>query len=81
MDELPVPEQQNTAPGWHSLDINEVFSRIDSSRGGLSRDNAATRLQRYGSNHLSPPNNAPPWLALLPNSTMHCPRISYLRNL
>ena len=42
-------------PFWHSQALQTVFERIESSRAGLSQNNAAERLNHYGPNRLKPP--------------------------
>ncbi|MFP3952119.1 MAG: cation-translocating P-type ATPase [Candidatus Bathyarchaeia archaeon] len=37
---------------WHSLDIEEVVESLDTSRGGISDEEAERRLEVYGSNEL-----------------------------
>lgn len=37
---------------WHSLDIDEIFSELDSSLEGVTEDQARNRLKKYGPNIL-----------------------------
>ena len=39
---------------WHSLPVEAVLDRLDSSPEGLSTDEAARRLERFGPNRLKP---------------------------
>ncbi len=41
-----------TGPAWHWLDIDEVFTRLESAPGGLASEEAARRLAQYGPNEL-----------------------------
>jgi magnesium-transporting ATPase (P-type) len=45
--------QETTA--WHSLEADDALRRLDSRREGLSGDEAAQRLARYGPNRLPEP--------------------------
>ena len=40
------------APSWHALQIDEVLRRLETTRRGLSDDEIAGRLARYGPNRL-----------------------------
>lgn len=37
---------------WHSLEINEIFSKLKTAKSGLSFDEAKKRLEKYGPNKL-----------------------------
>src|SRR5688572_6815438 len=51
---------------WHSLDVDEVARALETSPGaGLSRRDAAGRLERYGANELAAPRAVAPWKLLL----------------
>jgi len=51
--EAITPEASKDTPSWHSMDVSEVLSRLDSSpEDGLSAAEAASRLQKYGLNTL-----------------------------
>jgi len=45
---------------WHSLNINDVFTKLSSSSAGLSSSEAQERQQEYGLNKL-PSRKAPSW--------------------
>ena len=51
---MEVPRQPPSAPGWHSLPVDDVFSRLGSGSGGLSPEDAARRLTDVGPNRLPP---------------------------
>jgi calcium-translocating P-type ATPase len=40
---------------WHALSVEESLGRLDVSREGLSEQEAALRLDRFGPNRLTPP--------------------------
>jgi len=49
----PSHVQAQSILPWHLLDLSEVLQRLDASpTQGLAREEAATRLQRYGKNSL-----------------------------
>ncbi|MDR4509629.1 MAG: cation-transporting P-type ATPase [Candidatus Brocadiaceae bacterium] len=50
-------KQINTADciHWHAMDIEEVFSKIESIPEGLTQAEAEQRLLKYGANRLTPP--------------------------
>jgi Ca2+-transporting ATPase len=37
---------------WHSLDITTIFNKLSTSRKSLNEDEAAQRLETYGTNEL-----------------------------
>lgn len=37
---------------WHSLEVDDVLKRLNTSVQGLNREEAATRLEKYGFNEL-----------------------------
>lgn len=43
---------EQSAPAWHTLDVDTVLTRIDSSRDGLDATDAANRLAHVGPNEL-----------------------------
>jgi P-type Ca2+ transporter type 2C len=59
-----VPADHTLAPSWHGMDVATVEARLDTTTHGLSRDEAAARLRRFGPNRLeeAPP---PSWLVLV----------------
>ncbi|MEW8467297.1 MAG: cation-transporting P-type ATPase, partial [Candidatus Thiodiazotropha sp.] len=50
---------------WHTIDVDTLLQRIDSSVSGLSMDEAALRLQRYGPNRLPEPKPRHPLVRFL----------------
>jgi magnesium-transporting ATPase (P-type) len=54
------PGSQVRPVAWHSLEVEEVASRLLSSAEGLSVEEAQGRLARYGPNRLSPPKKRGP---------------------
>jgi len=50
---------------WHQLGVDEVLARLGTSRQGLSEEEAARRLARYGPNKLASAERALPLLILL----------------
>ena len=52
-------------PPWHSLSADAVCERLGSGRQGLSREEAALRLQRHGANTLPEARVRPAWQRLL----------------
>ena len=44
-----------TPPAWHTSNPSEVFSQLDTSRSGLSEEEAERRLERHGANRLPAP--------------------------
>jgi P-type Ca2+ transporter type 2C len=49
--DTPPTIQAPTIP-WHALGIEDTLSRLETSQQGLSQDEVAKRLQRYGLNEL-----------------------------
>ena len=45
-------------PRWHALDEHEIFARLETSRGGLTAEEAVRRLAQFGPNIL--PARKPP---------------------
>ena len=56
-------EQQQTL--WHAHDASGVLAKLESSRDGLSAQEAAARLQRYGPNRLEVTPPASAWSILV----------------
>jgi Ca2+-transporting ATPase len=50
---------------WHTQPLEQVFSRLDASRRGLSITEAARRLQEAGPNEIGKTERASPWGLLL----------------
>ncbi len=55
----------NRQTSWHTLPIEEVFSRLEAPPTGLSSDTATQRLAVYGDNELREPERVSPWWLLL----------------
>ncbi|MES0279193.1 MAG: HAD-IC family P-type ATPase, partial [Dehalococcoidales bacterium] len=47
-------------PRWHNLSQEEALNRLGSRRAGLTEDEAARRLERYGANELKRSRRTPP---------------------
>lgn len=45
---------------WHTLTADEVGHQLDSTKGGLSAEEAGRRLTQYGPNRLAPPKRRGP---------------------
>jgi magnesium-transporting ATPase (P-type) len=45
---------------WHTLEIVDALSIVESSEKGLTEEEAGKRLSRYGPNRLSPPKKRGP---------------------
>src|SRR4030042_2380831 len=54
---------------WHALSVEETFQRLESGPQGLSRDEAARRLERFGPNALRESKGTPAWKMLLSQFT------------
>ncbi|MCW8915563.1 MAG: cation-transporting P-type ATPase [Magnetovibrio sp.] len=47
-----VPELHETGPVWHALEVDGVLGVLDTSAQGLSAEEAAARIKKYGYNQL-----------------------------
>ncbi|MGM0813341.1 cation-transporting P-type ATPase [Thioalkalivibrio sp.] len=47
-------------PPWHALQVDEALERLESDTGGLGREAARERLERYGPNRLPAPERTGP---------------------
>lgn len=58
-------DQKTQKSDWHAERLEEVFSKLQSEREGLSQREAQSRLERFGPNRL--PEQAPPtwWMIFL----------------
>ncbi len=56
---------QQTAPPWHTLPVEDVFSLLQSDPAGLTSTEAARRLAQYGPNELQEIRRISPWAILL----------------
>ncbi len=59
-----VPHPDEPTPLWHRYGREEVLRRLDATPGGLSREEAVARLQRFGPNVLRPHQRTPWWRIL-----------------
>ncbi len=55
----------SSGAAWHTLPVTGVFSRIETSERGLTSDEAARRLARYGPNELAAAARISPWSLFL----------------
>ena len=62
---MTSPPTITPAPDWHTQPVDAVFASLESTRSGLTRDEAARRLERYGSNELQATRQVKPWSILL----------------
>lgn len=63
---LPRPEAGGRPPDlWHAWHPEAVADHLGVELNGLSRREAAARLQRFGPNRLEPPTRTPKWRILL----------------
>ncbi|MDO8793066.1 MAG: HAD-IC family P-type ATPase [Vicinamibacterales bacterium] len=58
------PSAENQRP-WHAQPVEEVLDRLETSSKGLSGDEAARRLARFGPNRLPPPPRASAFRVLI----------------
>ncbi len=63
--ETQTDKEAPPARPWHSLGAAEALSLLESGHDGLTADEAARRLARYGHNRLPPPQQRGPLLRLL----------------
>lgn len=61
---------------WHTLDILDVFTEVDSNENGLTTSQATARLEQFGLNKL--PEQKPPSLAVIILRQFHSPLIYIL---
>ncbi|HEU4710554.1 MAG TPA: cation-translocating P-type ATPase [Pyrinomonadaceae bacterium] len=57
--------ETDSSPRWHTLSVDDVFKRLDSNARGLSSDDAAKRLEKFGPNELEAQARVSPWAILL----------------
>ena len=50
---------------WYNLSADEAMARLDSRSGGLSHEEVASRLEKYGHNELEGDDSVSPWRLLL----------------
>lgn len=65
MTERPDAPARGPGPAWHALAPEDALARLESSRDGLSSDEARRRLERYGPNTLRPPKPISAWRILI----------------
>ena len=65
--QAPLPQQQPEEVPLYALPAEEVYRRLDTTPTGLSEDEAARRLIRYGPNELREAKKAPAWRIFLAN--------------
>lgn len=58
------PAQADSSTPFHTLSIESAFSRLKSAPGGLTSDEAARRLARFGPNELQAAHRVTPWQIL-----------------
>ncbi|MES9945948.1 MAG: cation-transporting P-type ATPase [Candidatus Thiodiazotropha sp.] len=58
------PQDSNPTP-WHTVDMQTLFRRVDGDDGGLSKQEATLRLQRFGPNRLAEPQTRHPLVRFL----------------
>ena len=46
---------------WYTMPVEEVWKQLETSPEGLSREEAARRLERYGPNTLKEEKRISPW--------------------
>lgn len=51
--------------GWHAVELKVVLEKILTSEKGLTSEEAAKRLERFGPNRLPPPRPRSWWVRLL----------------
>jgi magnesium-transporting ATPase (P-type) len=56
-----MPDRQEP---WHAQSVDKALERIESSRGGLTREQAESRLQDAGPNTLQTEEGTAPWRLL-----------------
>ena len=52
-------------PVWHTLSVDDVYLHLESGPGGLTRAEAARRLEKYGPNEIEVARRISPWALLL----------------
>ena len=65
MSRLPKTGSRTDSPAWHTLTVEESFSRLESSPGGLSSAEVARRHEEFGPNELQARAHVSPWTILL----------------
>ena len=60
-----MPEQQIQSTRWHARQAEEALLELDSTAAGLTHEQAAQRLLRYGPNRLDEAKPASVWQRVL----------------
>ncbi|MFO7607149.1 MAG: cation-transporting P-type ATPase [Desulfurivibrionaceae bacterium] len=58
-------KQTETKRNWHALEMNETLQSLETDSDGLSQQEAASRLEKYGANRLTPPHKRGPLIRLI----------------
>jgi Ca2+-transporting ATPase len=56
---------RESSPFWHTLSVEQAYSRLEATSAGLSNAEAARRLAQYGPNELQAGHRVSPWALLL----------------
>ena len=59
------PTGKTIAAPWHALEVDEVFGKLASLPQGLSAEEAARRLKRFGLNRLTPSKKRGPFIRFI----------------
>lgn len=63
--EIDAAADASLPPRWHALSVRETLEAIGSGLKGLTSDEAARRLRRYGPNRIEPEKEDPWWLVFV----------------
>ena len=63
--QLSPKDTELEATSWHTLNVAEVFDRLQSSPVGLTASEAARRLHEFGPNELQAAHRISPWAILV----------------
>jgi Ca2+-transporting ATPase len=55
---------ESTQVSWHILSIEDIFSKLGSGSGGLSKKEALDRMNKFGPNELQAVKRISPWVLL-----------------
>lgn len=59
---MQKPEDVSVLEKWFSLEIANVFKRLDSRESGLTESEVQQRLEKFGPNRLTPPVKKSAWV-------------------
>ncbi len=59
--ETTAPPRSQQRHPWHTLEVQELFTRLETGPQGLSGDEAQKRLEQYGPNELAAAEHISPW--------------------